>query len=107
MNEFPESISLVNVKKELCLQQIELASETRKIFTETIIGGIRNLKYNYELPFDSRLINSHRLEIIRELLEKFGSLEIKYSNGSGMVTSTIHPGSDIPNEVVLIKIHIL
>jgi len=104
MEVFPPEINKANCKKVLKDNQKKLLCKTREIFSEEIVNALDKCEKHVVLKFDKRLWFKYRLVISRELLEKFGVLEI-LTGIDYKVRKTISDSEQLNEHINSIKIN--
>lgn len=99
MNTFPDYFCRKVCNDEMEKNQNELIKEVRKQFHVEVLNTIKNCEPLSTLEFPHKLWQSHRVTIIKELLERFGKVRIQILNSSHNITKLITLPEDIPNHV--------
>lgn len=76
MDKFPDDFSWVIGNEKLTKNQTELIKLVRKSFYEQYIKSIEDCERQVTFKFPDKLWKEHRLQIIEEVLEKFGKIKL-------------------------------
>ena len=105
MEAFPEDIN-----QKTCMQQIEknqgtLIKNTRRDFCEQIRTAVKECQQNVILKFPVCLWGENRKLIARELLERFGPMDMEYRDRFAKERLIKDP-DEIPRNVVQMTIEL-
>ena len=103
MEKFPDFINSENCSKILEKNQLEYVKKIRKLFSDKILHAIEDLRDNVVLEFTTNIWYENRVAICEELLDRFGSLEIKTIQRY-TITKSISDTQNIPQNIESIKI---
>jgi len=103
VEKFPDFINSENCYKILEKNQLEYVKQVRKSFCDKILWAIENLHENILLEFTPNIWYDNRVMLCKELLDRFGSVEIKTIQRY-TITKSISDTQNIPQHIESIKI---
>lgn len=98
MDKFPENFTRDYFEKELRKNQDKIIQQTRKVFSDSILKQINEFYRVIILRFDDKMWKISRFEIIQELLDIHGSLQITTMSGKSF---EINITSDLPQKEII------
>ena len=106
MEKFPETFN-----RQVCYEvmekcQSELIKSVRQTFFENIQTSVRECTQLITLEFPDKLWHEHRVTLIKELLERFGKMQVK-TFGLHPLTQLIKIGTEIPLNVKYVTIEFI
>lgn len=99
MESFPKEINRSECYNKLQSNQQLLIKEVRQSFYETIEQGLTNHNRKIVLIFPEKLWQENRVQLSKELLERFGEIIAQTEENKFEVTQTIDDSKSIPANI--------
>jgi hypothetical protein len=106
MDKFPDTFTRAICYEVMEKCQLELIKSVRESFFDNIQTSVRECTQLITLEFPDKLWHEHRVTLIKELLERFGKMQVK-TFGNHPLTQLIKIGTDIPLNVKFITLEFI
>ncbi len=99
MDAFPEDFNLERCVEIISTNQTDLIKSVRETFYKTAMSATESCEKSVELKFPEKLWPENKVDITKELLDRFGDISVYTDCGQHDVTRIIVKKEDIPREV--------
>jgi hypothetical protein len=107
MDQFPKDFNLATCMNIISQNQTILIKDVREVFYKKVMESVKNCAKSVELDFPNNLWVEYRVIITKELLSKFGEINVVtlQDANKARVKKTISDEANIPQNISTVIIH--
>lgn len=104
MDKFPEDFNRLNCVAQITKNQEVLIKDVRDKIHKSVLKTVNNSNQEFLYSFPDNLWKVHRKTLTEEILTRFGEISTITGSVGQTVTLSIENSTDIPSEILGIKI---